>query len=94
MTRFLIAAALVGALIGGAIAFGPRAQVSGKADHPTKCFGAKADVNRCDDPGGSLFVGTPRHDVIIASSFADHIEGRGGRDFICTRGNVEGGFAG
>jgi hypothetical protein len=49
----------------------------------TKCFGELADENRSHDPGGSFLVETDGHDVVIGSEFADHIEGRGGRDFLC-----------
>jgi hypothetical protein len=86
MLRILIALGLVAATVGAAIAFGP----SANAGHVTKCFGETADVNRSHDSGGSFLVGTAGHDVIIASDFADHIEGRGGRDFICSRANRDG----
>jgi hypothetical protein len=58
------------------------------AHHITKCFGERpTQRNRSHDPSGSFLVGTPQHDVIIASQDGDHIEGRGGRDFICGLAN-------
>jgi Ca2+-binding RTX toxin-like protein len=53
------------------------------ANHLTKCFGQRADINQSHDSLGSFLVGTSGHDVIIGSPDRDHIEGRGGRDFIC-----------
>jgi Ca2+-binding RTX toxin-like protein len=57
------------------------------ANHITRCFGKRpTQMNRSHDPNGSFLVGTAGSDVIIASRFADHIEGKGGRDFICALG--------
>lgn len=53
------------------------------ANHITKCFGERADINQSHDSLGSFLAGTWRHDVFIGSPDRDHIEGRGGRDFIC-----------
>jgi len=90
MARLLFVGMLVGALMAAAIAFGARAQATGTANHPTKCFGEKPDQNRWDDPGGSFLVLTPHHDVVIGSNWADHIEGRGGREYICALYSKEG----
>lgn len=91
MSRLLFVAVLAGALMAAAIAFGPRAQATGTANHPTKCFGEKPDQNRWDDPGPVSLVLTPHHDVVIATNWGDHIEGRGGRDYICALYSKEGG---
>lgn len=47
-------------------------------------------MNRWDDPGGSFLILTPHHDVVIASNWADHVEGRGGRDYICALASQQG----
>jgi Ca2+-binding RTX toxin-like protein len=60
-----------------------------EAGHITKCFGESPDQNRSHDPGGSFLVLTAGHDVVVGSPFADHIEGRGGRDFICAIGGSD-----
>jgi RTX calcium-binding nonapeptide repeat (4 copies) len=90
MFRTLMGGALLVAAVCAATALGPGAQASGTADHPTKCFGEKPDQNRWDDPGGSFLALTPHHDVVIASNWGDHIEGWGGRDYICALNSIEG----
>jgi Ca2+-binding RTX toxin-like protein len=81
---------LLGVLVSGlwmASSFGPAAEAS----HVTKCFGKRpTQMNRSHDPSGSFLVGTARQDVIISSEWGDHIEGRGGPDFICALGGNEG----
>jgi Ca2+-binding RTX toxin-like protein len=62
-----------------------------EAGHVKRCFGKRPDVNRSHDPSGSFLVLTSGSDVLIASEFADHIEGRGSPDFICARGSGDGG---
>jgi Ca2+-binding RTX toxin-like protein len=81
---------LVSLLVSGlwvASSLGPTAE----AGHVTRCFGKRPDINRSHDPSGSFLVGTAGRDVIIASEAGDHIEGRGGRDFICALGDLDAG---
>jgi Ca2+-binding RTX toxin-like protein len=90
LTQTFVPSAFISVCVGAAIVFGAPAQANQSTPHPTKCFGEKAEVNRWNDPGGSFLFLTNGHDVVIASNYADHIEGRGGRDFICARGNFDG----
>jgi Ca2+-binding RTX toxin-like protein len=69
-----------------AVSAGSGLQPRAEASHITKCFGQSPDQNRSHDPSGSSLVLTSGHDVVIGSPFTDHIEGRGGRDFICAIG--------
>jgi hypothetical protein len=79
MKRLIVTAGLLASALCLASWLGPTAA----ANHITKCFGERADINRSHDSLGSFLVGTSGHDVIIGSPDGDHIEGRGGRDFLC-----------
>ena len=72
MKRLIVTAGLLVSALCLASWFGPTAA----ANHITKCFGERADVNRSHDPSGSFLVGTAGHDVIIGSADTDRIEGR------------------